>query len=195
VPILGETGARLAATSHFFEFLSAADGRAYLAHELTPGEEYEVVLTTSGGLYRYRTHDVVLALDRTPRLRFLGRNGKVSDLFGEKLNERFISAIMETVESDFCMLAPETDYYILYIKTETIPLRFEEELMKNFHYQYCRDLGQLKPLRIFRLSGDPAGAYLAAAAENGQKLGGIKPPALSLTGGWDRIFEGAFVHI
>jgi hypothetical protein len=42
--------------SHFFEFLDP-NGRARLAHQLEGGVEYTVVVTTAGGLYRYRLAD------------------------------------------------------------------------------------------------------------------------------------------
>ncbi|MDR1961311.1 MAG: GH3 auxin-responsive promoter family protein, partial [Gracilibacteraceae bacterium] len=217
-PLLGEEGARLAVTSHFFEFLSLADGRIYLAHELEAGERYEAVVTTSGGLYRYRMGDIVLVLDagEAPRLRFLGRNGKVSDLFGEKLNELFVSEVLADLlekwemSGEFCMLAPETDRYVLYIQSarlsgaapagqaaDGLAARLAEDLesglARNCHYEYCRTLGQLKPLALYRLSGHPFREYLERAAERGQRPGDVKPPALSLEGGWDKVFTGGYL--
>jgi len=82
----------LALTSHFFEFLDEAGG-IHLAHQLESSRRYEVVVTTSGGLYRYRLRDQVEVtgfLERTPCLRFAGRAGRVSDLCGEKLDEQFV---------------------------------------------------------------------------------------------------------
>ncbi len=88
----------LAVRSHFFEFLR--DGRPYLAHQLVPGEVYSVVVTTGGGLYRYRLEDKVRVngfVEKTPSLAFLGKEDHVSDLCGEKLNETFVaSALGET---------------------------------------------------------------------------------------------------
>jgi hypothetical protein len=52
VVLWGRAGAALAVRSHFFEFVSA-DGKVRLAHELSDGAEYSVLLTTSGGLWRY----------------------------------------------------------------------------------------------------------------------------------------------
>ncbi|MEO8352724.1 MAG: GH3 auxin-responsive promoter family protein, partial [Chthoniobacteraceae bacterium] len=70
----------IALTSHFFEFLDEAD-EPHLAHELRSGEIYSVVVTTAGGLWRYRLGDLVEVdgyLDATPSLRFLGRGASVS---------------------------------------------------------------------------------------------------------------------
>lgn len=79
----------LAINSHFFEFIDE-QGRVHLAHEVRANQTYEVIITTAGGLWRYRMGDTVQVtgfLGQTPSLRFLGRSGNVSDLFGEKLSE------------------------------------------------------------------------------------------------------------
>jgi hypothetical protein len=74
------------------------------------------VLTTGGGLYRYRLGDVVEVVGfhrRCPMLRFLGRSGAVSDLVGEKLDESFVAAALDRVLQShgisprFALLAPE----------------------------------------------------------------------------------------
>src|SRR5208282_5190930 len=58
LPLWGRDGAALAIRSHFFEFLDAVE-KSRLAHELSVGEEYSIVLTTGGALWRYRLHDRV----------------------------------------------------------------------------------------------------------------------------------------
>ncbi|MCW2972445.1 MAG: auxin-responsive-like protein, partial [Thermoleophilia bacterium] len=85
----------LAVASHLLEFLPLGadplDGSGTLdAHELDAGQRYEVLLTTAGGLTRYRTFDVVevtghVAGSPTPTVRFTGRADHASDLAGEKL--------------------------------------------------------------------------------------------------------------
>ncbi len=87
----------LAIRSHFFEFVDP-DGRVRLAHELQRGMEYTLLLTTGGGLYRYKLCDRVIVDDfvhHTPSLRFLGRDDRVSDLFGEKLSDGFVAGVLE----------------------------------------------------------------------------------------------------
>lgn len=194
VPFLGEDGARLSVRSHFFEFLPAGGDKTLLAHELAAGAEYEVVITTSGGLYRYRLGDVVRVAGFSggiPRLKFIGRGDRVSDLFGEKLSELFVKSL--EIPCDFFMLAPETDRYVLYLKADGPPPDVERGLLRSYHYKYCRDLGQLRELKIFRLTGDPAREYLEECARRGQRLGDIKPSVLSLQGGWDRVFKGEYI--
>lgn len=198
LPFLGEVGARLSYRSHFFEFESLSDGRLYLAHELIKDNEYEVIITTSGGLYRYRTNDVIRVtnfVERLPLMKFMGRRNLVSDLFGEKINEQFIKRTMEklNVNAAFYMVAPEIDRYVLYIMADRIPNGIDEALRENFHYDYCRKLSQLKELRVYRLTGNPWQEYLEQCVRLGQRLGNIKPVALHRKSGWDQVFKGEYL--
>ena len=88
------------------------------AHELRTGESYTVIVTTGGGLWRYRLGDLVEVdgfIGATRSLRFLGRGASVSDLCGEKLAETFAThAIAASCAScactpHFALLAPEHD--------------------------------------------------------------------------------------
>lgn len=201
-PLTAAGGAVLSIRSHFFEFLSEEDGRIYTADCLKTGGRYSVILTTSGGLYRYRLGDVVEVKDfygEIPVITFLGKLDKVSDLFGEKLNEVFVRNTLERlgIREGFRMLAPETDRYVLYIgeaAAEGVSAgSIDEALRENFHYDYCRKLEQLKELRIFRLKGNPEKEYLEECVRRGQRLGDIKPAVLVVRGGWDNVFEGGYL--
>ncbi len=197
-PVVGEEGARLSIFSHFFEFKSVDSGELYLAHQLEEKHEYALIVTTGGGLYRYQMHDVVRVIgfseNRTPLLRFIGREGNFSDLYGEKLNEVFVSKTMERVfvSLDFYMFAPAGNHYVLYVKTAASLPDIDSLLRENFHYDYCRKLGQLKPLKIFKLTGSPNEEYLAHCVAQGQRIGDIKRPFLSLKTGWDKVFTGYY---
>ncbi|MBC8060249.1 MAG: GH3 auxin-responsive promoter family protein [Clostridiaceae bacterium] len=193
-----EKGSRLSYNSHFFEFISLKDGEVYLAEELKENQRYEVVLTTSGGLYRYKIKDVIEVCGfskETPRIIFTGRRDKVSDLFGEKLNEDFIKNMIEdlNIKKDFFMIAPEEDRYVLYLKTKEELPEIDELFRRNFHYDYCRKLGQLKKLRIFLLQGNPEKEYIDECIKRGQRMGDVKPIILSLKGGWDKVFTGHYL--
>ncbi len=78
----------------FVEFVPAgADVKTtdpLLFFELEAGKEYEMVLTTSSGLYRYALGDLVRIEDMVmgvPRIVFAGRRGAFSSFTGEKLTE------------------------------------------------------------------------------------------------------------
>ena len=102
------SGGLLAYKSHFFEFIP--EGEAENEHpavrrawELERDQRYEVVVTTGGGLYRYRTADCVQVDGFTgsiPQLSFQYRLGKTSSITGEKLTEQQVLAALKASESE-----------------------------------------------------------------------------------------------
>jgi hypothetical protein len=194
----------VAVRSHFFEFLDEA-GVPRLVHQLEQGREYSVVVTTGGGLYRYRLEDRVAVtgfLDATPSLRFLGKEDHVSDLRGEKLSEGFVSSAQRGVfqrhglSPSFAMLAPTEagDRYALFIESDRdLPDRLatdlDEALQENPHYRYCRDLGQLAPAEVVQVSQDGYRHYVERCRSRGQRTGDIKACALSNASGWAEVFR------
>jgi hypothetical protein len=196
----------LAIESHFFEFIDP-QGTAVPMEDVRDGEEYEIVVTTAGGLWRYQLGDRVRVtgwLENTPCLTFLGRKGNVCDRFGEKLSEPFVAQALAEVFGEktpqFALLAPEDDElgcrYTLYVEgrteadwTDALDLA----LRRNPHYAYCRDLGQLLTPRIFIISKGSFESYAAHQAAHGIRLGDIKPALLSRSAGWSKIFSGAYI--
>jgi hypothetical protein len=193
LPLWGRDGAALSVRSHFFEFVEG--GAVRLALELVAGNEYSVVLTTGGGLRRYRLHDRVRVsgfVNECPLLRFVGKENNVSDHFGEKVSEQQVRAALAEVAARFVMVACEGRAYTVYIESDDgleVGQRLESRLLENVHYRYCRELGQLEPVRVFRIARDAQTRYLAARQARGQRLGNVKPVLLQQSGGWDKVFE------
>ncbi len=85
----------LALQSHFFEFIpedqiESPNPTVLLADELTEGQNYFILFTTSGGLYRYNINDVVKVTgfyNATPILEFQYKGGNISSFTGEKITE------------------------------------------------------------------------------------------------------------
>jgi hypothetical protein len=195
----------LAVRSHFFEFIDG-DGRIRLVHELQQGEEYEVVVTTSGGLWRYRLQDRIRVLgfsNKTPALRFLGRTGSVSDLFGEKLSEAFANEVLRKLTANsaalprFILLAPEREKsggrYVLYVEgdvSDEIVLSLDGLLLANPHYAWCRKLGQLQTPYLFRIRKGGYESFVARETKCGSRIGDIKPRVFSPETGWLQHFNG-----
>ncbi|MBM3458829.1 MAG: GH3 auxin-responsive promoter family protein, partial [Armatimonadetes bacterium] len=210
IPLYGLPGAAPALTSHFLEFLSEADPGAppRLVDELEAGATYQVVLSTGGGLYRYRLEDrvgVVGFHGPTPLLEFLGKVGAVSDLCGEKLHEYYVAQVFGELSRvlglrpTFTMLAPEwgePPRYLLLVEGLT-PVerdrfadRCELALRQCYHYDYCRRLGQLGPVEAVAVR-DAARRYLDRCASLGQRAGDVKPVALHRETGWRDYFRGS----
>lgn len=218
-PLDGQPGHALSLRSHFFEFLpvEAEDIPGFgkpgmsclLAHQLEMGGQYEVIITTGGGLYRYRLGDVVEVVGKyreCPLIRFVGRAGGVSDWFGEKLNERHVSAALGDLlaqrgwQPNFAMLACDAQHpqpaYTLFIEQpdasdgslRELTAELEERLQENFHYAYCRRLGQLQSLRLCRVAESGLDRYITACVARGQRAGDVKPVALHRGSGWVEVF-------
>jgi hypothetical protein len=193
----------LAVGSHFFEFLDAR-GNVFPVECVREGEQYEVVVSTSGGLWRYRPGDLVCVTGRmhnTPCLKFLGRAGNVSDQCGEKLSAAFVAnALAEVFHENpprFCLLAPERDEpgcrYVLYVEgiiQSHWAGSLEVALRKNPHYACCRDLEQLLPLQIFAIEKNGFETFALHCTKKGARLSEIKPAVLSSESGWSDIFTG-----
>jgi hypothetical protein len=203
----------LAITSHFFEFAETdsegGQSPLKLAHELEIGRRYSILLTTSGGFYRYRIGDVVEVvghIGQCPLLEFKSKEDGVVDLAGEKLNALHVARAAQEVFAKFSfgqrfwMLAPDRSQtpqcYVLYLQLDS-PVSsgalaaFEAVLEENFHYAYARRLGQLGPLQLFLIdpASDPEADYLSACAARGQRMGDIKRHCLDRYDGWSRVFR------
>jgi hypothetical protein len=194
-PVVGRTGGALAVRSHFFEFLAL--DQVFLAHQLVAGEVYEVIVTTSGGLYRYRTGDrvrVVGHIRQCPMLVFEGRLGVV-DHFGEKLS---LSEVARALSGLSAMLAFEAEPAGYALFGESITLhdseRVESHLLDNFHYRYCRQLGQLAPLRAYRLDPGSLVPFYARLDALGLRAGDAKPLPLRHESNWSRWLPGRWLH-
>ncbi len=197
----------LAIGSHFYEFVDEKE-RVCAVEALQDNEEYEVVVTTACGLWRYRLGDRVRVqgwVERTPSLKFLGRSDKVSDRFGEKLCEPFVAealhGVFEAEIPRFVLLAPDEDErgcrYTLYAEGNIQPHWAEAldcALRRNPYYAYCRDLGQLLPVRLFVIAERGYEAFAQRQAANGARFGDIKPVALCRASGWSEIFSGSYLR-
>jgi len=186
------------------------------------GRKYSVIVTTGGGLYRYRLNDLIEVVDfyhQCPLIRFIGRQSKVVDLCGEKLNEEFVRTVVTDILTKrqlnpaFWMMAPEwasengtRPYYTLFIQfdagcgtdeaqLQSVVREIDETMQVSYHYEYSRRLGQLDRCRLFVIApqSDVFHTYLAVCTDLGQRLGDIKPAALHAYQQWSNHFAGAFV--
>jgi hypothetical protein len=200
IPLAGYPHPVLAVESGFFEFLDAA-GRAHTAVQLEAGGEYEVLLTTHSGLYRYRLGDRVALrgwAGEAPLLEFLGRGGAVSDLCGEKLAECFVQPHLDALHG-FRLLAPilhPRPGYVLFLDAaehdaeaaEAAAGRLERALRGNPQYDYARNLGQLAPVAAARV---PCALerYYEYLGDRGRRRGDIKAPGFHPHGDWPHVWH------
>jgi hypothetical protein len=119
IPLTGGTSAGLLDFyHHYFEFIpveehDSAHPTVLEGHELEEGREYYIVMTTSGGLYRYDIHDVVRCVGfvgQAPLIEFLNKGKNFSNLTGEKLSEH---QAIRAVKMSFAELALPIDTFTL----------------------------------------------------------------------------------
>jgi hypothetical protein len=227
LPLCDAPAPALALRSHFFEFdpststTSSKDAghRLLFAHELERGGRYRVVLTNSGGLYRYQLHDEIQVVDfanQCALLRFTGKADRTSDLVGEKLNDSHVGSVLErTLQRHglavrFALLVPVTERavgYRLYLQlARPADMRIDwaryrtdldDCLAENPHYHYARGLGQLLPVEVYwREAGGPSASqvYQDQMLSRGIKAGAIKPAALDNWSGWPTILDSLDWH-
>lgn len=113
--------------SHFFEFvpdgIPVSDStQTMLAHELRVGQDYNILMTTSSGLYRYNIRDIVRCtgfLGTTPLLEFLHKGSHISSITGEKISE---SQVVESVAAAMVELGQELRQFTLTPEWASPPL-------------------------------------------------------------------------
>ncbi len=171
IPIEDGTPAGIAAVSSaFFEFIPAEERESpnptlLRTHEVEPGREYFILLTTSAGFYRYDISDCVRVTGfegEAPIIEFLHKGDHVSSITGEKLTERQVVLAFERasrsvgVETPDFVLAPQwadPPFYRLYLERpashdtrdcSTLAHAFDAELKSiNMEYASKRSSGRM----------------------------------------------------
>jgi len=129
IPLAAESpaGALLTYTL-FYEFLPEDGGEPLMAHELEAGKDYELLLTTNSGLYRYRIHDIVHVdgfIGDTPLIHFETKAGDIANLVGEKMKGTLLlEKIRDALADRFGIAAlqiypdPAARRYVIYIEPD-----------------------------------------------------------------------------
>jgi hypothetical protein len=185
----------LAVRSHFLEFVDLDTQKPCFAWELRPGQAVRPLLTTGGGLLRYRLEDRLVVrgfVGRTPCLEFLGRLHDV-DMVGEKMSPEAARAGLEALAREESLDACRPLSLLAVTPTQGMgkpryvalcegrpgsgderrAALLEASLRSAFHYNLARDLGQLGAARVLTLT-DARRLYQDIGAARGRVAGGIK---------------------
>lgn len=149
------------------EFMTA-DGTIVDLCKVQTGQTYQLIISTLGGLYRYRLGDRLQVSHwyaKTPCLALVGRGDRVSDLVGEKLTEEFVAETLNNLglvgNIGLCFLVPvpgTQPHYVLYLSSgammaiageeSTLAQQLDNGLQRSFHYRRARQLAQLGPVQV-----------------------------------------------
>lgn len=175
----------------YYEFIPLAESgtknpRTLECHELEPGAEYSLVMTTSSGFYRFEIGDIVRCTDymgQAPVLQFLHKVGQCADMEGEKVSGFQMAKAVETAARELsltldCFTAVpvrregQTPFYALLVEQNVIEesaigrqfIRIvdRELIRQNIMYAGKRNDGYIDPPRLMRLATGTWTAYMAA---------------------------------
>jgi len=135
-------------TQVYLEFLDL-EGRIRPLYEMQPQQSGEILISTKGGLLRYRLGDIVECSYRfknSPVIKFVRRVGDVSDLVGEKLDSTVLMNVFKDYSGMNWIMIANHDHYIFAAEQAINPDDIEAKLKHIFHYALARELGQLKPV-------------------------------------------------
>ncbi|WP_294376678.1 GH3 auxin-responsive promoter family protein [uncultured Clostridium sp.] len=162
--------------SCFYEFIKLDDiykenPKTYLINEVNKNENYEIVLTTINGLYRYRLGDIVKVTgfyNDTSKIKFLFRKNMLLNMVSEKTTENHVNAaLMQVIKNYNLNIIDYTTYadngvtpgrYIFYLEMENFNCKYgidmfeselDKQLMKcNPAYERFRKSKRLQRLKV-----------------------------------------------
>jgi hypothetical protein len=145
---------------HYFEFIpveeqSSTRPTVLEAHELAEGRDYFILLTTSGGLYRYNIQDVVRCVGfegQAPLLEFMSKGKSFSNLTGEKISEH---QVIEAVQRSFCEVGLPIDTFTLAPVMEDMP-RYVLLIEPHVHEGRTRELARAVQMQLERVNEEYA---------------------------------------
>ena len=157
------------------------------------GEQYDILITTFGGLRRYRLGDKVQVthlFKKAPVIQFIGRVTEYCDMTGEKLHSSDILNLRERLQCSSLIFAPhesidEGRRYLAFLESSEVMSYDDEELAKSIetilsghhHYNLSRFQKQLERVKIVRVKNlrKSCERYLSA---KGQPIGQQKSKLL-----------------
>lgn len=184
IPLIAANG-YVPVLDHILFELEAEDGAVCWLHQGRVGKTYTLILSQTGGLYRYRLGDRVRVThfyQQTPCLEFVGRGKDTSDLVGEKLHAAFVADVLQhlNLAATFQTLVAATQpfRYILLLDNATesaaaIAQQLDRLLCESPHYRHARLLGQLAAPNVFVSPQIPAW-LTAEELKAGKTWGDIK---------------------
>lgn len=162
-------GGIAAIESHFFEYIPEQDYHrtnpdTLLVNQLEAGARYYLVVTTSGGLYRYNMEDlyeVTGFFGTTPILKFISKQARQVSITNERINESDVVEAMNQCKTcfseppdNFILMPNRNSHYDFVVDSEPgdmteFALSFDNALRAvSKVYDIYRNDGQIGPVSI-----------------------------------------------
>lgn len=170
---------------HVLEFRDAA-GAVRSATEVETGGEYELVVTTEAGLWRYAMGDLVRItgwLGGAPRMVFLRKAGSFLNATGEKVTEEQVLAAGRRAFPGAVGLCAATEWCdpprVVVAVEGAAPGDFDGELQReNLEYASKRESGRLAPAHVRVVPDGCFAAWRAARVAAGAPEAQVKDPVI-----------------
>lgn len=168
----------------FYEFKDLENNQILNADEVELNKEYELIITTYGGLYRYELHDIVEITDftgTTPNLIFKTKSGEILNISQEKIPAiEVVNKIKDDLELSFKQAQIFENHvgknYEIYIELENeiqvdadeLASKLNEILVENFElYELYDRMDLMSPLKIILMKdGWTESLYSMKSKEN-----------------------------
>lgn len=123
---LENTDMQLLTDSCFYEFIpyGEPDSSVCTLDKLEAGKQYEILITTQAGLYRYRLKDVIEVKgfrNKIPLISFVYRKGQLFNIAGEKFSEEDARNTVEMFAKNHGI---SLDHWLFYQDTSVMPNRY-----------------------------------------------------------------------
>ena len=188
----------LAIASAFYEFKDMETEKVYTADNVEIGKEYDLIVTTFGGFYRYDMHDIVRVNGfngNTPDIEFITKAGEVLNVAQEKLPAVIVvDFLKEFMKQEGHALRQaqiyqnlEEKYYTIYIENEDVIEEDMKVLSKKFDdmlrqklelYAQVRRFNYLNQLQMIEMKQGWQDSLYQEKISSGAPLAQIKLNAL-----------------
>lgn len=123
---LDSTEMQLLTDSCFYEFIPMGepDSNAVTLDKVEKGKQYEIIITTQSGLYRYRLKDIVEIegfRNKCPLIKYVYRKGQLFNIAGEKFSEEDARHTIEMFEDAHNF---KLDHWLFYQDESVMPNRY-----------------------------------------------------------------------
>ncbi len=173
--LLPGKGMQLSPHVNYYEFIpesevDKANPETLTLSDVKAGNRYEIVITNSGGYYRYRPGDMLTVTSTDPyTIADIGRRGKVTSLSGEKVSDAHVTKAIDAAcittgaqVMDYTVVATVENGFGHYViaamfKNDVDTLEFVhayEDAMKqsNREFLVVRETGALGATRLIKMN-------------------------------------------